>query len=57
MAGDTRTPMEKARDAIKDAFYEGFYSYKTSCVPFNDEDSAWNESSAKDVYDELAGEP
>lgn len=38
---------------VKAAFEEGYDSYATPCCPFNSVEEAWNESIAKDVYDDL----
>lgn len=44
---------EQIKKAIKAAFEEGYASYATPCAAYNSVEEAWNESEAKDVYDNI----
>ena len=46
------SPAEVAK-IIKEAFFEGFDSYASPCVPYSLPDDEWEDSEAKRVYDEL----
>ena len=45
--------VETLAKLIKDAFFEGYNSYESPCCPYNDVESAWENSEAKEAFDEI----
>ena len=52
ISGTTCSNQETAR-LIREAFDEGYHSYVTPACAYNTVESAWDESQAKQIHDNL----
>lgn len=51
---NSMTAIQFATEQIKEAFFEGYYSYVTTDISALSPDEAWEQSDAKEIYDALS---